>query len=290
MLGQPSEILDVFLFNDEEAPLLARYLELKEVVTRFVAIEGDLTSAGKPRAPRFWKTIENLKLDPKYFELISITLPQQASPHDRERVQRDQALDYLRETYPPNTIVIFSDVDEIPRLEALQSAIPRVQESGEVAFFAQWMCVGWLNNREKSRRLLSFAGEFPEISKRNAKWLGTTMTVLQTLLNGMTLSELRHPETKTVGFRVEDAGWHFSYCGGSLTSTPEERIANKLRDSAHTEFQHLIKMAEKIVRRLDRGRDLLGRRFVRFELVEPQTFLSHRFSQEPRLQHLMRWQ
>ncbi len=65
MLGQPSEILDVFLFNDEEAPLLARYLELKEVVTRFVAIEGDLTSAGKPRAPRFWKTIENLKLDPK---------------------------------------------------------------------------------------------------------------------------------------------------------------------------------------------------------------------------------
>ncbi len=283
------QIIDVFLFNDEEAPLLARYLELRSVVSRFVAIEADLTLSGETRQPKFWSTVEKLGLSASDFTLISITLPKHADPFERERLQRDLALSFIQENFSPDAIMMFSDVDEVPRLEAVRESIPRVSESDSVAFFAQLMCVGWLNNCERTHKLLSFAGEFENVRKRDRKWLGTTMVALSKVSAGMTLSQLRHPETKAGGFRVDNGGWHFSSCGGSLNATPGERISQKLKDFAHVEFRYLSNNPEQIERRLRRGKDVLGRRFIRFMLVNPDSHLSPRLLSDKRFSHLVSW-
>lgn len=287
MIRQSNRIIDVFPFNDEEGPLLARFLELNSIVDQFVAIEGDVTHSGRPKNPRFFETVDRLGLDSSRFHLVEVKLPSSAAPFEKDRIQRDSALPYLLELFDENDLILFGDIDEVPALEALESGIKRLQSGYPMAFFAQWMCVGLFNNVEQTRRLLSFAGEFSGVPKKDKRWLGTVLVQLGSLGPELTLSDLRKPERKEVAVRIENGGWHFSSCGGALGLTPESRIVKKLQDAAHVEFQHISD--ENLVRkRFEKGRDVLGRRFVRFRLVKSNEFLSDRIREDPRFKNLIR--
>ena len=287
MIRQSNRIIDVFPFNDEEGPLLARYLELNSIVDQFVAIEGNVTHSGRPKNPRFLETVERLGLDRSRFHLIQVNLPASAAPFEKDRIQRDSALQYLTELFDENDLILFGDVDEVPALEAVELGIDQLKVGFPMAIFAQWMCVGLFNNVERSRRLRSFAGEFNGIRRRDKRWLGTVLVRLGSLGTDFTLSDLRKPENKEFAVRLENGGWHLSSCGGPLTQSPESRIVAKLQDSAHVEFQH-IRDEDLVRKRFDSGKDVLGRRFVRFTIVSPTNFLSDRIRLEPRLANLIR--
>ena len=280
------QIIDVFLFNDEEGPLLARFLELSTQVDHFVGIEGSLTHAGKPRAPMLEASIDRLGLPREKFTCLMAALDPNDLPFDRDRKQRDYARSFLLEEYGPDTIILFSDVDEVPRGAVLQEACETIESGYRFVHFAQLMSLGFLNNFETSGRLMSYAGEYPGVSRAQRKWLGTVGFARKELDSGMTLSEIRYPARKVDGRRLDQAGWHFSFCGGKIGESLSVRLSTKLQASAHTEFSHLTN-ASGLEARLLNGKDIFRRRFVRFSAADSSLFLTPAIVSDDRLANLI---
>lgn len=279
------QIIDVFLFNDEEGPLLARFLELSPHVDRFIGVEGNLTLSGKPRKLRLMEAVRRLGLPEDRFTCIVTPLNPADMPFDRERIQRDFAKDVLLSNYGPEAVILLSDVDEVPRGSSLEQAIESLDSGYRFVHFAQRMSVGYFNNFETKGRLLSYAGEYAETPRRERRWLGTVGFARRELDSGMTLSEMRYPARKMDGRRLANAGWHFSFCGGSLVETLSDRLGSKLQSFAHVEFSHLTNTSE-LEARLRKGKDILGRRFVRFQVADADEALSSAINSDPRLQNL----
>ena len=79
---------------------------------------------------------------------------------------------------------------------------------------------------EVSGNLLSYAGEFEGVTHK--KWIGTKMLSYRLLREQhLLLGELRFPERKEIGIRVEDGGWHFGYMGGHGEKDIRKRVQEK---------------------------------------------------------------
>ena len=101
--------------------------------------------------------------------------------------------------------------------------------------FAQRMFYCYLNMEEVSGNLLSYAGEFPGVTKK--QWIGSKMCSFRLLREqNLKLGELRFPERKEIGIRVSDGGWHFGYMGGHGEKNAKKRVAEKVKSAAHQEF------------------------------------------------------
>jgi beta-1,4-mannosyl-glycoprotein beta-1,4-N-acetylglucosaminyltransferase len=286
------KVVDVFEFLDEEGPLLARYHELNHLVDRFVAIEGTLTHSGREKESNLLKVLSKLSLPPDRFKSVLVPLSLEDSPFERERIQRDFVRGQLLESYSSDDILIFGDVDELPSKDALSSAISILSGTttaqAKFIHFAQEMCAGYFNNHEVSARLLSHMGDYPGVKKKHRKWLGSTALTIETL-EDYQMTDLREPQRKEEGFRMSPGGWHFSACGGPIELDATERLVLKYRDSAHQEFSFINQgYVPRLKKRLERGRDLLGRRFVRFKFEDPTEFLPATLIGDPRLSKLIR--
>ena len=265
-------IIDVFPYLDEELPLLARVTLLSGVVAKFIAIEGNITHSGLSKPFQLKKKIASLGLPVEQFHVIEVDIPHSLSSFDKDAYQRDFAKNYIVDTFPEDSFLIFGDVDEVPTEDSVLRAIGLLEQSEtEFVHFAQIMCVGYLNNCEVTGRLLSYLGEYPDIRGRDRRWLGTTMTRVGNL-SELTLSDLRDPARKEFGERLQHGGWHFSYTGGTIETEVVARVVDKLIASAHQEFLHLAR-PELISKRLFKGKDILGRRGVRFAIRDPKNFL-----------------
>jgi beta-1,4-mannosyl-glycoprotein beta-1,4-N-acetylglucosaminyltransferase len=120
---------------------------------------------------------------------------------------------------------------------------------------------------EKSGKLLSITGEFPEIAQEDRKWLGTKITSLINIPEEgiVRLRDLVKPEDSR-SVRVSDGGWHFGYMGGHNAKNPVDRIGTKVKAAAHQEYNDREILAETMDR-LVLGQDIFGRD-ARFERVE----------------------
>lgn len=281
-----ARIIDVFPFLDEEGPLLARFLELESIVDLFVGVEANLTHAGAPQEQTLRVAISKLGLPTNRFLIIKADISAGKSSFERDALHKNAAKDFILKNLTDADFVIFGDVDEVPRLESVHEAILSLNQGALHCVFAQEMCFGYLNYRERTGRLLSFMGEFDRTSRRNRRWLGTVMQKVASLKH-LELSDLRRPGIKRNALRLGNGGWHFSTCGGRLDEGIGERVRAKFSASSHTEFSWLTTMeTPEIERRLIEGKDLLGRRFVRFEFVNPDSFLSDRIQADSRLSDL----
>jgi hypothetical protein len=127
-------------------------------------------------------------------------------------------------------------------------------------------------------------GEYPGI--RDKKWLGTTISKWN-YASEFTLTQLRNPEHKSCGLRIEDAGWHFSYIGGFQVEPPINRIIRKIEGAAHQELNN-EKILSKVSKRLSRNKDVFGRRKAKFHKVESLKFLpSHVLQNLYKFEHLV---
>lgn len=114
--------------------------------------------------------------------------------------------------------------------------------------------------------MLSYAGEFEGVEHK--KWIGTKMCSYKLLREqNLKLGELRFPERKEIGIRVEDGGWHFGYMGGHGEKDIKKRVQEKVVSAAHQEYnsKHVL---SNVTDQIKDGKDIFGRnaKFVRCEI------------------------
>lgn len=195
-------VLDCFPFHDEWEMLHARRVELAGLVTEHVLVEGDLTYQGGEKPFRAAEsTVSRDRLT-----ILAAALPTgpAVGTRVRERAQRETLWGRVGAA-PPDALILFGDVDEIPSRSAVERAMddPTGMYVCEQRFYCN--AIDW---------------QHPVL------WYGTTIAARATLTN-MTMMRQRGDGAKV----LEHGGWHFSWCGGP------DRFRRKLRSFGHDDYQ-----------------------------------------------------
>lgn len=267
-------IYDCFTFFNELDLLELRLTTLSEVVDRFVIAEATRTHSGKPKELIFEKNKERFGrfADKITYLVIDDLLPEEKVDADRynlpwvnENRQRNALARGLADA-DGNDVVMVSDLDEIPRPEAVTQAVELLKTGTRFVRLEMDFYNYFLNFRNFSYR----------------KWmLGTSATLASTLASddsalagvktdrytqaseniGNTLNKLRFVR---VGKTLPLAGWHFSYLGGI------DSIVKKLAAFAHSEFGNVQRSL--LEKRLQAGEDLFGRAGCSYGVLVDGTF------------------
>lgn len=255
-------IFDCFQFFNELDLLKIRLHSLDAVVDRFVISEATVTFSGD-RKPLYYH--ENRAMFREFEHKIIhnvVTDTPDVNPFERDSFQKCAVRRGLVGC-SDDDIVLFSDVDEIPNAQRIKEILSNFK-ADKIYHFAQRLFYFYFNLEEISGNLLSYSGDFEGVKKR--KWLGSKMCSHR-FLKTYTLEQLRFPERKQIGIRVENGGWHFSYMGGDKNLDIATRVADKIRYAAHQEFNN-AKVLSQVSSNISKQRDLFGRksRFVPVEL------------------------
>ncbi|MEM7212919.1 MAG: hypothetical protein AAF479_13680 [Pseudomonadota bacterium] len=146
----PSRIFDCFPFFMELDLLDLRLRELSPVVHRFVLAESRWDFAGNPKPLYF---AENRDRFSQFADRIIHVVVEDKPPNAAERWaiqrhQRDQLMRGLAEA-APDDIVMISDVDEIPKLSAIQRMVDTLSRRRMFATFLMAHHVYRLNLRHE---------------------------------------------------------------------------------------------------------------------------------------------
>jgi beta-1,4-mannosyl-glycoprotein beta-1,4-N-acetylglucosaminyltransferase len=241
-----NRIFDCFCFFNELDLLEIRLNELNDVVDVFVLVEAVWThqkkekplyyEINKERFSRFHSKIRHVIVNETPGFFYNFRIP---NSWDFERFQKDQIKTGLFDC-APDDIIMISDVDEIPH----PGKIDMNRNLGRTGVFQQRMYYYYLNCLEVE----------PSDHSLNKWWYGTVMAPYRHFKTGNKLRVLREIHKFRDNHIIEDAGWHFSFLGGT------EKIIQKLESFAHTEFnKNDIKDAHKIKNLIESGKDILGR-------------------------------
>ncbi|WP_242831967.1 glycosyl transferase GT17 family protein [Butyrivibrio sp. VCD2006] len=253
---------------------------LSPYVDKFIIEEATMTFSGEEKELCFEKNKDLFKDYLDRIEYVVVTdTPVDALTHERDYFQKNHLIEGLKKVgAASDDIILFGDVDEIPNPEVLTKIIENFDKT-KVYHLAQRNFYVFLNMEEKSGKLLSITGEFPEIAEADRKWLGTKITSIDNIPEeGMVRLRDLVPVTDERSVRVADGGWHFGYMGGRHWTNPVERIGVKVKAAAHQEYNDREILAETMDN-LVLGRDIFGRdaRFARTEVdgTYPKYLLDH---------------
>ncbi len=259
-------IYDCFQFFNELDILKIRLHVLSPVVDRFVISEATETFSGLKK-PLYYEENKAMfaEFEEKIIHVVVDDTPQ-GGTHERDTFQKNAVTRGLAGC-TDDDIVIFSDLDEIPNPDKIREILQNFQED-KIYHFAQRLFYCYLNMEEVSGSLLSYAGEFEGVARK--KWIGTKMLSYKLLREQhLLLGELRFPERKEIGIRVEDGGWHFGYMGGHGEKDIRKRVQEKVVSAAHQEYnsKHVL---SNVTDQIKDGKDIFGRnaQFVRCEIDE----------------------
>lgn len=259
-------IYDCFQFFNELDILKIRLHVLSPVVDRFVISEATETFSGLKK-PLYYEENKAMfaEFEDKIIHVVVEDTPQ-GGTHERDTFQKNAVTRGLAGC-TDDDIVIFSDLDEIPNPDKIREILQNFQED-KIYHFAQRLFYCYLNMEEVSGSLLSYAGEFEGVARK--KWIGTKMLSYKLLREQhLLLGELRFPERKEIGIRVEDGGWHFGYMGGHGEKDIRKRVQEKVVSAAHQEYnsRHVL---SNVTDQIKDGKDIFGRnaQFVRCEIDE----------------------
>lgn len=259
-------VYDCFQFFNELDILKIRLNVLDPVVDRFVISEATETFSGLKK-PLYYEENKELfaQFQDKIIHVVVDDTPE-GGTHERDTFQKNAVTRGLADC-KDDDIIIFSDLDEIPNPDKIQEILRNFQED-KIYHFAQRLFYCYLNMEEVSGSLLSYAGEFDGVAHR--KWIGTKMLSYKLLREqNLLLGELRFPERKEIGIRVEDGGWHFGYMGGHGEKDIKKRVQEKVVSAAHQEYnsRHVL---SNVADQIKDGKDIFGRnaQFVRCEIDE----------------------
>lgn len=267
-------VYDCFQFFNELDILKLRLHIMNPVVDRFVISEATETFSGNPK-PLYYE--ENKEMFAEFADKIIHVVVDDTPPgytHDRDTFQKNAVGRGLKDCTDED-IIIFSDLDEIPNPEKIKEILQNFDRT-KIYHFAQRLFYCYLNMEEVSGSLLSYAGEFPEAERTRdgipgrKKWIGSKMCSYSLLKEQkLQLGELRFPERKACGIRVEDGGWHFGYMGGHGEKDVKKRVAEKVRSAAHQEYNKAEVLSD-VADRIKDGKDIFGRNasFVQVEIDE----------------------
>ncbi len=268
-------VYDCFQFFNELDILKIRLNVLNPVVDRFVISEATETFSGLKK-PLYYA--ENKELFAEFADKIIHVVVEdtpQGDTHYRDTFQKNAVTRGLKDCTDED-VIIFSDLDEIPNPDKILEILQHFQ-TDKIYHFAQRLFYCYLNMEEVSGNLLSYAGEFEGVSQK--KWIGTKMLSYKLLREqNLMLGELRFPERKEIGIRVDNGGWHFGYMGGHGEKDIRKRVQEKVVSAAHQEYnsKHVL---SNVTDQIKDGKDIFGRnaQFVRCEIDEsfPQYIREH---------------
>lgn len=259
-------VYDCFQFFNELDMLKIRLNVMSPIVDKFVISEATETFSGLKK-PLYYE--ENKEMFAEFADkIIHVVVDDtpEGYTHDRDTFQKNAVTRGLANCTDED-IIIFSDLDEIPNPEKIKEILKDFQED-KIYHFAQRLFYCYLNMEEVSGNLLSYAGEFDGVERK--KWIGTKMCSYKLLREqNLQLGELRFPERKEIGIRVEDGGWHFGYMGGHGEKDIKKRVQEKVVSAAHQEYnsKHVL---NQVTDQIKDGKDIFGRdaKFIRCEIDE----------------------
>ena len=259
-------VYDCFQFFNELDMLKIRLHVMSPIVDKFVISEATETFSGLKK-PLYYE--ENKEMFAEFADkIIHVVVDDtpEGDTHDRDTFQKNAVTRGLKDC-TDDDIIIFSDLDEIPNPEKIKEILKDFQED-KIYHFAQRLFYCYLNMEEVSGNLLSYAGEFEGVEQK--KWIGTKMCSYKLLREqNLQLGELRFPERKEIGIRVEDGGWHFGYMGGKGEKDIKKRVQEKVISAAHQEYnsRHVL---SNVTDQIKDGKDIFGRdaKFIRCEIDE----------------------
>ena len=257
-------IIDVFPLANELDILEIRLHTLRDTVDLFVIYEWSTDFRGNPKPLWLLDRVERLKKITANITYVPFTYIETVAGFEGERTQRDAIKAVLEGICRDDDLIIYSDIDEIPRPSAVREAVELLTGGSRMVHFAQDFFMYYLNLMEVNGALLSYTGEYPGVE--NPKWLGSRMTSWKNLQE-FTMSELRDPSTVQFGSRLPDAGWHFSWVGSTTPQPAQKRVLEKVRNY-HSHLEQMSPGIEMKVRlRLLARRDVWGRKYVKFRRV-----------------------
>lgn len=259
-------IYDCFQFFNELDMLKIRLNVMSPIVDKFVISEATETFSGLKK-PLYYE--ENKEMFAEFADkIIHVVVDDtpEGYTHDRDTFQKNAVTRGLKDCTDED-IIIFSDLDEIPNPEKIKEILKDFQED-KIYHFAQRLFYCYLNMEEVSGNLLSYAGEFEGVERK--KWIGSKMCSYKLLREqNLQLGELRFPERKEIGIRVEDGGWHFGYMGGHGEKDIKKRVQEKVISAAHQEYNSKY-VLNQVTDQIKDGKDIFGRdaKFIRCEIDE----------------------
>lgn len=222
------KIYDCFLFYNELDLLELRLNELNDVVDKFVLVESDTTFTGIPKRYYYNENKDRFKkFEDKIVHLMVTGSPVTGSPWDAETYQRNSIYDGLK-TCTPQDVVMISDVDEIPNVEAIRG----YEGSKGVSLLQQRTSFYYLNCVSNFFWWNAKIGLWQDVQKETA-------------------SEIRANNVRPV---IENGGWHFTCLGG------EDAILNKLNAFSHQELNtDHFRDRQSLARKIKNGWDMYDR-------------------------------
>lgn len=212
-------LFDCFLYFDEKELLELRINLLKDIVDGFIITDANRTFKGDPKPFTCVDTIRELGLPEEKIQVLHVELPTKeeiANPWAREYAQRDALAVGMRMT-PPDSVFFFSDVDEIPKPEALLECSKYAARTPDRCFrLSMPMFYG--------RADLRVVDPEQDTSKPPTNWVCGTFVLHEHL--DQTLSQIRRNPNDVV-YGNCDAGWHFSWMGDA------DRMKRKVTSFSH---------------------------------------------------------
>lgn len=237
MISMP-RIFDCFTFFNENDVLDIRLQELSPVVDKFVIIHANQTFRGKPKPDYF--DYERFRDYRDQIELLTLdfdrpfVLPDKPTAWDREVAQREAILPALAELGAAgDDTIIVSDVDEIPRLEVVNTVTEKHRFLMDKFTYA-------INMLTEEGNVAAYMLPFWQLFR---------------------LDSVEGHRRDGAGIPIPNAGWEFSSLG-----TPEH-VLHKLKNFSHIEFDTPELTLELVANRIKAGEDILGRD-IRQSVVE----------------------
>lgn len=231
-------MIDCTLFNGEADMLLLRLNETNELISHHFIVESSKTFTGLDKElvlPSLLKKEEYKKFEHKITHLIINEFPDTCDgAWKREEYTRNYPLAYIKSIYNPNTLVLFSDMDEILNVKSIKYYLSKnsINKITGVQMNMFYYNFNWL---------------------LDSKWNYAFISRIKDLTNP---HHQRQNHNRPV---ISNGGWHLSYF---MTMS---EIQRKLISFSHTEYSGSEYTNEQnIVEAIKAGKDLFGRKNQNF--------------------------
>jgi hypothetical protein len=276
-------IYDTFLFFNEFDLLDIRLHELDAVVDKFVLVEATRTHSNKPKPLYYTENRERYAaFHDKIIHVVVEDTPDTTDAWAIERFQRDAILRGLA-LCRPDDIILMSDVDEIPRREAVRQAAASMRykrgawaDMTHALMKQRFVTRGLRHWLKRGHPYVHVFALTPYIYFLNCVCVDRTFLATRMVF----YRDMGRPRDlrRWHGEVIADGGWHFTCMGGVQT------VLDKIAAFAHQEYNTPeYKDAKRLEEQVNRGEYVFSAsggpstfRFVEIDDTQPLYVRAHR--------------